>query len=139
MAWYADYYARRDRMLANGLLVLVRGAVVDPNTGFVAVYLEADERDLLRSNVDRGFALHITLGYESDYYFGVARDAVERINHRWRGRLVRLRIEWFGGGGSAQLANDDLLATDPDIAWLQKKGHYGNGIHVRPRGIHVSL
>jgi hypothetical protein len=53
--------------------------------------------------------------------------------------MVRLRIGWFGGGGSAQLANDDLLATDPDIAWLHKKGHYGNGIRVRPRDIHVSL
>ena len=80
MAWYSDYFARRDRLVANGLLVLVRGARVDVESGFVAVHFEANESELLRSNVDRGFGLHLTLGYATDYCAGVAADAVERIN-----------------------------------------------------------
>ena len=137
--WHADYYARRDRLVADGLLVLVRGARVDPDTGFAAIYLDANEGDLLRSNADREFALHITLGYESDYYAGIARDAVERINRRWAGRLVRLRVEWVGGGGSIQLGRDDPFVCDPDVYWLHSRGWYGNGLRVKPRGLHVSL
>ena len=139
MAWYSDYHTRREGLERDGLLVLVRGARIDPDTGFVALYLEANECDLLRSNVDRGFDLHVTLGYTSDYTHGVAHDAVDRINLRWRGRLVRLRVGWVGGGGSIQLSDDDPFACDPDIWWLQKKGHYGNGVNCLPRGLHVSL
>ena len=139
MVWYSDYYARRDRLVANGLLVLVRGARVDPGSGFIAMYLDANEGDLLRSHVDRNFELHITLGYSSDYADGVGADAVERINRRWAGRLIRLRVEWVGGGGSAQLSHDDLISSDEDVRWLHSRGHYGNGIHVRPRQLHVSL
>ena len=139
MTWYSDYQDRRDRLLANGLLVLVRGARVDPDSGFMAIYLDANEGDLLRSHVDRDFALHSTLGYSSDYADGVGADAIERINRRWAGRLIRLRVEWVGSGGSAQLAGDDLIACDEDVSWLHRRGHYGNGLHVRPRQLHVSL
>ena len=139
MAWYGDYWARRERLLANGLLVLVRGARIDPVTGFIAVYLDANESDLLRSNADREFELHLTIGYASDYFDGVAEDAVARINQRWCGRLVRLRVAWVGGGGSIQLSDADPLAGDPDVRWLHRRGHYGNGVRVKPRGLHVSL
>ena len=139
MAWYGDYWSRRERLLSNGLLVLVRGARIDPDTGFVGVYLEANEGDLLRSNADRGFELHITIGYATDYCAGVAEDGVERINRRWRGRLVRLRIAWIGGGGSIQLADDDPLVMDEDVRWMHRRGHYGNGLRVRARQLHVSL
>ena len=139
MAWYSDYYARRDRLLREGLLVLVRGAVLDPRTGFLALYLEANEGDLLRSNVDREFDLHLTIGYASDYAKGVAEEAVERLNARWRGRLVRLRIAWFGCGGSAQLADDNPLASDVDVRWLHRRGYHGNGVKCLPRQLHVSL
>ena len=139
MTWYGDYWARRDRLVADGLLVLVHGARVDPITGFVAIYLDANEGDLLRSNADRGFELHMTLGYATDYYDGIALEAVERINHRWRGRPVRLRVAWVGGGGSIQLAHNDLISNDEDVRWLHSRGQYGNGLRVRARGLHVSL
>ena len=139
MAWYSDYSERKERLLASGLLVLVRGVHIDPATGFVSIGLEANESDLLRSNADREFALHITLGYVSDYAVGVAHDAAARINMRWAGRLVRLRVGWVGNGGSAQLADDDELVMDPDISWLHWRGHYGNGRRVRARQLHVSL
>ena len=139
MAWYSDYEARKERLIANGLLVLVRGAHIDATTGFASILLEANEGDLLRSNVDREFALHITMGYASDYHNGVAEEAVDRINQRWRGRLVRLRVAWVGGGGSIQLADGDPFVCDPDVYWLHSRGWYGNGVNVRARGLHVSL
>ena len=139
MTWYSDYHARHDRLLSNGLLVLVRGARIDPLTGFIGVYLEANEGELLRSNVDRNFDLHLTIGYVSDFFTGVAEEAVERINHRWRGRLVRLRVAWVGSGGSAQLDEADPLVLDPDISWLHRRGYYGNGVECLPRQLHVSL
>ena len=98
MTWYADYYTRRDRLVRDGLLVLVRGAHIDAATGFISIIIEANEGDLLRSNADRGFGLHLTLGFETDYAAGVAREAVVRLNERWAGRLVRLRIGWVGRG-----------------------------------------
>ena len=139
MAWYGDYWARHERLLDNGLLVLVRGARIDPGTGFIGVYFDANESDLLRSNADREFELHLTVGYASDYFVGVAEDCVDRINHRWRGRLVRLKVSWIGGGGSIQLAHDDLFVRDPDISWMHRRGWYGNGINCLPRQLHVSL
>ena len=90
--WHSDYSERKGRLVASGLLVLVRGAHIDDATGFVSIIIEANEGDLLRSNADRGFGLHLTWGFETDYAAGVARDAVVRLNERWAGRLVRLRI-----------------------------------------------
>ena len=139
MAWYSDYNVRKERLLREGLLVLIRGAVLDPHTGFLGLYFEANESDLLRSNVDREFALHLTIGFASDYADGVAADAADRLNRRWRGRLVRLRVAWVGGGGSIQLDHNDPIASDEDVRWLHQRGWYGNGLHVRPRDLHISL
>ena len=133
MAWYSDYAARKDRLVANGLLVQVRGARIEPGTGFMAIYLEANQGDLLRSDADRGFALHMSLGFESDYGPGVADHCIDIINERWRGRLIRLKITWVGSGGAAFLAEDDALGLDYDIAWLYARGWYAD------RGMHISL
>ena len=139
MAWYSDYDARKDRLLANGLLVLVRGARIDAASGFMAVYLEANQGDLLRSDADREFALHLSLGFASDYGPGVAAESIAVINNRWAGRLVRLKVDWVGSGGSIQLAKDDPLASDDHIPWLHQRGYYGNGVECLPRDLHVSL
>ena len=139
MAWYCDYESRKERLLRHGLLVLVEEVRVDPATGFLAIYLQANDSDLLRSNTDREFPLHITLGYASDYGNGVAAEAAQRLNNRWRGRLVRLAIDWVGGGGSIQLAANDLFVMDEDVYWLHSRGWYGNGVNCLPRSLHVSL
>ena len=139
MAWYSDWEVRFERLRANGLLVLVNSVRIEPDTGFAAVHFTANEGDLPRSHIDRGFGLHLTLGYESDYGDGVAASCVAALNERYAGRLIRLRISHVGGGGSVQLAADDVLASDPDIYWLHSRGWYGNGQHVRARDLHVSL
>ena len=74
-----------------------------------------------------------------DYADSIGSSTAAALHRRWAGRVVRLRVGWVGRGGSAQLADDDELAMDPDIYWLHSRGHYGNGLHIRPRGLHVSL
>ena len=139
MAWYSDWSARCDRIVQLGLPVLVRDINIDPATGFIAVHFLANEADLPRSHVDRGFELHLTVGFSSDYADGVAENSVRILKERWLGRIIRLKVAWFGNGGSAQLASDDPLASDDHIRWLRSRGWYGNGISVRARGLHVSL
>ena len=73
-------------LYVGGLDVDILEARIDPATGFVALYLDAWETFLPRSHAERGFPLHLTLGFASDYGEGVAAEVVARINHRWAGR-----------------------------------------------------
>ena len=107
--------------------------------GFVSVELDIDEAVLPRPRSMRPFDLHITLGYASDYGEQVLHDAVDRINKRWAGEWVPLRIERYTCGGTIELAMDDLLYNDPDIWWLHSRGYYGNGRMTRVRKLHISL
>ena len=50
-----------------------------------------------------------------------------------------LDVASIGGGGSANLSLRDFQATDEDILWLHSRGHYGSGLHVKPRQLHISL
>ena len=139
MAWYSDWSARCDRIIQFGLPVLVRDINIDHATGFIAVRFVANEADLPRSHADRGFELHLTVGFSSDYADGVAEHSVRILKERWLGRIIRLKVAWFGSGGSAQLAADDHLASDDHIRWLHQRGYYGNGVECLPRDLHVSL
>ena len=61
--WFPDWEARRDRMVDNGLpaffdRVIVTGDLV----AFRAYILEAH---LPRSHIDRGFDLHLSIGFLS--------------------------------------------------------------------------
>ena len=85
MAWVAR----------NGLPIIFTEARVEGN-GFFALYLRADEALLPRSDVSRGWELHISLGYESDYPAGAAEVLCEAINAAWAERYHVLDIEWFG-------------------------------------------
>ena len=58
-----------------------RGATIIDD--FVSVEVNVEETLLPRTSLERNFKLHLTLGYESDYSAGIARDAVTRINERW--------------------------------------------------------
>ena len=137
--WFPEWRHRINMLYVGGLDVDILEARIDPATGFVALYLDAWETFLPRSHAERGFPLHLTLGFASDYGEGVAAQAVARINHRWAGREHELRIAHVGRGGAAALHHDEPLYQDPDIWWLHSRGHYGNGRWVRPRQLHVSL
>jgi 2'-5' RNA ligase len=137
MAWAPNWWERREAILRHGLPAVVLGARI--TDGFVAIYFDIDEQLLLRSHAARGFSLHLTLGYTSDYGDGVAEATVERLNRRYAGQWIMLNIEWVGTGGSATLSPKDFLATDEDIRWLHSRGHYGNGRFVEPRQLHISL
>ena len=138
MAWFADSRERLAWVLRNGLPVIIEEARVSAD-GFLALYLRADDAVLPRSNVSRGWDLHITLGYSSDYPEGVAELLACTINAAWAGHYDVLDIDWVGKGGSVQIRGADPIAEDPLIQWLHRNGHYGNGRWVRPRQLHVSL
>ena len=106
---------------------------------FVSLELDVDEALLPRTGEARQFNLHLTLGFESDYWAGIAREAVARINERWIGRNVVFKIARWTSGGAVELAEDDDIATDDDVRWLHSRGYYGNSIHTDPRHLHISL
>ena len=138
MAWAPNWEERLAWVAQNGLPVVFTEARVEGN-GFFALYLRADEALLPRSNVSRGWGLHISLGYESDYPAGVAGVLREAINAAWAERYHVLDIEWFGKGGAAMVRGSDPVSQDLVIQVAHRCGHYGNGVHVKPRQLHVSL
>ena len=129
--WYPDWQERRDAILERGLPARILGAELEGE--FLSVHLNIEEVYLIRPHNVRGFQLHITIGYKTDWADGFAESGADNINGRWRGREVVLKISWFGSGGTAFLAEDDDLAMDYDLAWLYARGWYSD------RGLHVSL
>ena len=138
MAWAPNWEERLAWVARNGLPIIFTEARVE-DSGFFALYLRADEALLPRSDVSRGWELHISLGYESDYPAGVAEVLCEAINAAWAGRFHVLDIEWFGKGGAAMVRGSDPVSQDLVIQVAHRCGHYGNGVHVKPRQLHVSL
>ena len=138
MAWAPNWEERLAWVAQNGLPVVFAEARVEDN-GLFALYLRADEALLPRSDVSRGWELHISLGYESDYPPGVAEALREAINAAWAERYHVLDIEWFGNGGAAMVRGSDPVSQDLVIQVAHRCGHYGNGVRVKPRQLHVSL
>ena len=63
----------------------------------------------------------------------------EAINAAWAERYHVLDIEWFGKGGAAMVRGSDPVSQDLVIQVAHRCGLYGNGVHVKPRQLHVSL
>ena len=136
-SWPSDWEARCEAIVRHGVPAFIkRASIIDD---FVSVELEIDDAVLPRPSSMRPFDLHLTIGYASDYHIEIVTEAVERINKRWAGQWVPLRISRYGRGGTIELAEDDMLYQDEDIWWLHKKGFYGNGRRVRARQLHISL
>ena len=138
MAWFADRDHRVELLERHGLPVIFTEARIEDN-GFFALYLRADEALLPRSHVSRGFDLHITIGYASDYPGGAAEVLRDHINAVWADRFHVLIVEWIAQGGAAMIHAQDPINKDPLITWAHRNGHYGNGLHTKPRQLHVSL
>ena len=136
--WFPNSLERKEWIKRNGLPIIIEEARISPD-GFLALYLHADDAVLPRSNVSRGWDLHITLGYSSDYPKGVAEQVRDHINAVWANCYYVLDIEWVGEGGAAMIRGTDPIAENMLISWAHKVGYYGNGVHVRPRQLHVSL
>ena len=129
--WYPDWQRRVDRLKAAGLPVVVQGLQVAPN-GFLALQLQADDAVLPRSNRDRGFPLHISIGM-LHHYPPEAISMARRFAARWQGRPHVLPIEWVGVGGAAMVRRADPLVSDPDFLMLHRNSWYAD------RQPHVSL
>ena len=130
--WLPTWRVTRARLETSGLLVTIREASVEEATGFIAIWLEAEESQLPRTHRSRGFELHISIGKLHNYYSAaIVYEAINRINARWAGRTLRLAIGYMAG--TAVLAANDLLACDEDLMWLHDRGCYSD------RPIHISL
>ena len=135
MAWYHDWEARRDAMLANGMPARILGVELLPpwrGARLLAIALDVEERFLPRSHNDRGFALHLSLLFEEETTIELALVAL-RLHERWAGRGVLLRVARLGGGGAAMLSGADPLASDMDVKRLHAAGSYAG------RDMHISL
>jgi hypothetical protein len=135
MAWFSDWEHRLNNIRALGLPALIVGVeLLPPWDGYrlLALRLEVDEMYLPRSHEDRDFPLHITLAFEDEISVDLAVRALG-LHRRWAGRAVLLRVGSFGSGGTANLAPNDALASDPDLIHLHGAGAYRN------RPVHVSL
>ena len=64
--WYDSWQERKEGLEMFGLPVIILGLELT-STGFLSLLVQADEAYLLRSHRDRGFELHISLGYLADY------------------------------------------------------------------------
>ena len=138
MAWFVDKDRRVELLERHGLPVIFTEARIEDN-GFFALYLRADEALLPRSHVSRGWELHVSLGYRSDYPEGTAELLRDHINAVWSDRFHILIVEWIGQGGAAMIHVEDPITQDLVIQVAHVCGHYGNGLHTEPRQLHVSL
>ena len=130
--WFADCKERKAWLERHGLPVIIEEARITPD-GFVAIYVQAEDTCLPRSNVSRGFPLHVTLGFRGDYVEGVAELLCDFINGHWANKFYVFDIEWVGHGGAAMIRRTDPLYLDPLIVYLHDNGYYG------ARQMHVSL
>jgi hypothetical protein len=130
--WYDNWQERKERLETFGLPVIILGVELT-STGFLSLLVQADEAYLLRSHRDRGFELHMSLGYLADYEDKAEAQAAGRLHHRWAGQCVLLNIEWVGSGGAAFLHRYDMISDEPDFRCLHQRGCY------RDRQPHASL
>ena len=85
MAWFPDWELRKAWVERNGLPVVIDEARVTPD-GFVALYPRGDEALLSRSDLSRGWELHVSVGHSSDHPAGVAELLCGAINATWADR-----------------------------------------------------
>ena len=138
MAWAPNWEERLAWVAQNGLPVIFTEARVQDD-GFFAFYLRADEALLPRSDVSRGWELHISLGYSCDYPEGVAEAICGAINAVWADRHHVVDIEWVGKRGAVMVRGSDPVSQDPLIHAAHSCGHYGNGVHVKPQQLYINL
>ena len=131
--WYDNWQERKEGLETFGLPVIILGVELT-STGFLSLLVQADEAYLLRSHRDRGFELHMSLGYVTDYEDKAeALQAAGRLHHRWAGHWVLLNIERVGSGGASFLHRYDMISDDAAFQHLHQRGCY------RDRQPHVSV
>ena len=132
--WHSDWKARLEAIVRHGLPVKILDVdLAADRYGFISMHLETSEDILPRTQKMRGFPLHLSIAFRSDFRDGIAEEAVQRLRARWAGEWTILRIRRYTSGSTVELAADELIAMDDDVAWLHSRGYY------RKRPMHVSL
>ena len=139
MAWYADWEARKDRMVRDGLPMHIREVRIEPEEwGFIAVYVDIADELLPRSAA--GFELHYSLGFlkvltDRGHPEEAIRDLVAELNRRYAGKTHVARISHMSCGGTAAFHPDDALRTDPIVDFITSRG----GFEWKAEPHHISL
>ena len=130
MAWYADWEARRDLMVRDGLPLYIREVRINPGEwGFIAVYVDIADELLPRSAA--GYELHYSLGYlkvltDRGHPEQAIRDLVAELNRRYAGKTHVARISHMSCGGTAVFHPDEALLADPIIDF-ERRGAASSG------------
>ena len=128
--WFDDWEQRAERMVQDGLPVLIKEARIEPGKwGFIGLYFDIEEDRLPRSHTARGFELHYSIGFlrvltESGCSEAGVRELVVEINRRYAGTRYIARIKRLSGGATAVFDPDDPLILDPVISLLHSRGGY---------------
>jgi hypothetical protein len=133
MAWHPGFEAYQFFMQGRTLPVRMLGPRIDGD--FIALYAEIDTCWLPRPNSTRGWDLHVSLGFMSEYRSrGVAEDAVLELirilDQRWSDTCHMLTVEWVGNGAALMIDGDDPLSLDPVVDYLAKHGGYERQLHI---------
>ena len=125
--WFADWMTRRDRMVRDGLPVYFDRIAIDGD--FVAFVVHIAEEHLPRSHADRGFGLHVSIGFlstlrERGLDTAGVKLYLEELHTRYSGRHRLVKVQRLGFGGAAILHDDDELMMDPIFEALYKFGGY---------------
>ena len=139
MAWYADWEARKDLMVRDGLPLYIREVRINPGEwGFIAVYVDIADELLPRSAA--GYELHYSLGYlkaltDRGHPEQAIRDLVAELNRRYAGKTHVARIGHMSCGGTAVFHPDEALLADPIIDFITSRG----GFEWKAEPHHISL
>ena len=133
MSWHTGFEAYQFFMQGRRLPIKIIGPQIRGD--FIAFYIEVDNSWLPRPNATRGWELHVSLGFLSEYRTrGVTDDTVMELittlNGRWSGKHHMLTVEWVGNGAALMIHRDDALALDPIVDYLSAHGGYDRQLHI---------
>jgi hypothetical protein len=125
--WFADWMTRRDRMVRDGLPVYFDRVTVHGD--FVAFWVHIQEAHVPRPHIDRGFSLHLSIGFLSTWRErGLDMEGVQRyideLNRRYCGQHRLVKVQRLGCGGAAIFHEDDDIMKDPIFNVLYEFGGY---------------
>jgi hypothetical protein len=128
--WFPDWEARAEHLKLHGLPCTILGLAWSDE--LLVLQFDIEEHFLPRSHVARGFELHLSLLFASEFTEDLHHHALS-LHRRWAGVRTRLPVQWVGSGGAAMLDPNGSLASDPDLTALHAAGYFSN------RQVHISL
>ena len=133
MAWHPGFEAYQVFTEGRRLPAQILGPRVDGD--FIALYAEVNDAWLPRPNSTRGWELHVSLGFLSEYGArglteGTVMELLKVLEQRWSRKHHMLMVEFVGNGAALMINRDDPLALDPIVDYLSTHGGYDRQLHI---------